>query len=77
MAHTRCSQVPPISGNAPHPRALTCTMTMAARHDSEPEASFTIFIKPVERLGRIYKNRKANTRIGWIFSFVNITSEYT
>ncbi len=49
---------------------------MAAGHE-EPEASFTIFIKPVERLGRIYKNCKANTRIGWIFSFVNNTSEYT
>jgi len=29
-----------------------------------------IFIKPVERLGRIYKNCKAHTRIGWIFSSV-------
>jgi len=39
MAHTRWSQVPPISGNAlPHPRALTCTMTMAAGH-KEPEAA--------------------------------------
>jgi hypothetical protein len=44
-------------------------MTMAAGH-KEPEASFTIFIKAVERLGRIYKNHKANTRIGWIFSSV-------
>jgi hypothetical protein len=48
-------------------------MTMAAGHE-EPEASFTIFIKPVERLlGRIYKNCKAKTRIGWIFSSVTTT----
>jgi len=71
MAHTRWSHSAAHICKCPSP--LTCTMTMAAGHE-EPEASFTIFIKPVERLlGRIYKNCKAKTRIGWIFSSVTTT----